>query len=276
MVNCQAGAALSQQLPQLYHGLVPRKLLDFEIIETKANCANCSMARENRGPRAKITYKIDLKCCTFDPWVPNFAVGNILSDRNLSASVKEAILGKIDDIEQCSPLGLRPSTQFQRRFLRKDEMEFGNRKDWLCPFYNREQQNCGIWQHRGNVCVSFYCKSNAGQTGLRFWEELGDYLHLLELSLMEECLVQLDFSPRQMSDLLPLIDRQTHLQSKALPKITPQQSKIFWNGYSDPTEFFIKCAKIVKALKPKQVAEILGESGQRAWGRLEARMHQLP
>jgi hypothetical protein len=276
LADCLTKSALGNQIPKLYHGLVAPELLSFEIIETKATCSNCAMSRANRGPRATITYEAHLKCCTFDPWVPNFMVGAILQDSATSKAGRQAVLEKISSIEECSPLGLRPSTKFQRRFLRKSENEFGNREDWLCPYFDRQNQNCGIWAHRGNVCTSFFCKSDAGTRGLNFWSELGDYLHLIELSVMEECLVQLDFSPRQLSDLLPLIDRQTHLQKKVWPPITPREAKAFWNQYDDPVAFFKKCHKVASQIGPRELNDILGEIGARSYVRLQARMQALP
>lgn len=244
------------------------RLVQSEVVETAATCGDCAMSPARRGPRARITYRPDLKCCTFDPWVPNFMVGAILEDPAVAAAGRAAVAAKLGSIEECSPLGLRPSTKFQRRFLRKSEHEFGNRADWLCPYYDRANANCGIWNHRGNVCVSFFCKSDAGARGLAFWNELGDLLHLIELSVMEECLVQLDFSPRQLSELLPLIDRQTHLERRALPAITPAEYKRLWNHYDDPAEFFRKCHRIASALTAKDLREILGESGERALARV--------
>lgn len=250
-------------------------LMESEVVETLATCDSCAMSPEHRGPRAKITYRADLKCCTFDPWVPNFMVGAILEDPNVSPAGVAAVRAKMKSIEECSPLGLRASTQFQRRFLRKDEHEFGNREDWLCPYFDRQNSNCGIWKYRGNVCVSFFCKSNAGARGLMFWSEFGDFLHLLELSVMEECLVQLDFSPRQMSELLPLIDRQTHLEHRKLPPVTPEEYRRIWNHYDSPEEFFRKCYRIASGLKPKDLRELLGESGERALQKVQARRQKL-
>lgn len=267
--------ALRTQIPEPYHRLVPDVLLDFTILETKANCADCSMSREHRGPRAKLVYQPNLKCCTFDPWVPNYAVGALLRDPKLSSAGRQAVAHKIKSMEECIPLGLRASTVFQRRFLRRKEHEFGNREDWLCPYFDSENQNCGIWQHRGNVCASFFCQSDAGTKGMNFWRELGSYLHLIEMSVAEECLVQLDFSPRQLSEMLAYIDPQTHLRAKVLPALTGGEWRKLWNGYEDPQEFFVKCDRIVQGLKLTDMPQILGEAGERAWSALEKRMRLL-
>lgn len=278
LIKCPTKSALGAGLPDLYQRLVRAldgDLLREEVRETRATCDNCAMQPARRGPRARITYRPDLKCCTFDPWVPNFMVGAMLEDQTLSQAGHRAIARKLSSIEECTPLGFRASTDFQRRFLRKDEHEFGNREDWLCPYFDRENQNCGIWRHRGNVCISFFCQSDAGTKGLRFWEEFGDLLHLIELSVMEECLVQLDFSPRQLSELLPLIDRQTHMMHRRLPAITPAEFKKMWNHYDDPAEFFRKCYRIAAALSPREIREVVGEAGTRAVQRVHERRAKM-
>lgn len=266
---------LSAQIPKYLRRFLPRELLSFPHEESKATCDNCAMSREHRGARAKVTYQKNLKCCTFDPWVPNFVVGAMLKDPSLSEIGRGALLGKIRDPECGLPIGVRASTSFQRRHLRKKENEFGNREDWLCPYYDRQQNQCGIWNYRGNVCISFFCQSDYLQTGIRFWEELGNHLHLIELALAEECLVQLDFSPRQMSELLSYIDPQTHAEKKSLPLVDSKTSRRLWNGYDDPLDFYHKCDAWVQSLGPKELRDLLGESGQVGLARLMQRLTLL-
>lgn len=266
---------LKYQLPELYQGLVESELLNFSVTETKANCGDCSMSRENRGPRAKVVYDKELKCCTFDPFLPNYLVGALLSDERTTKSGVQSLEKKMLLKEETLPIGLRPSTDFQRQFLRKKENDFGNREEWLCPYFDHQNQNCGIWRNRGNVCTSFYCFSNAGQTGIRFWTELGNYLHLVESTLMEEALVHLDFSPRQLSEMLIYISPSDHLKARKVPLIGDKDWVRIWNHYPDPTEFYIKTYQFVKNLKAKDLREALGETGERAFESLQKQMQRM-
>lgn len=254
---------LKYQLPRLYEGLLPKDILSWEPQETKATCDACLMAKPQKPEN--VFYKPDLKCCTYYPFLPNYSVGAILSQESLAApSAVESIKEKIHRRQYSLPLGMVAPPNYQVPFNHRKENEFGQREDWLCPYYHREQQNCGIWRHRGAVCTSFYCRSSYGARGLRFWEQVSDYLTYVEMALMEEALVMLDFSPRQISDLLGYLNRQeatkTEMRSAALPE---KKARALWNGYFDDQEgFFKKSFQIVSELDRRAFKELLGETGQ--------------
>jgi hypothetical protein len=210
---------LKSQLSDVYYHLLPSSLLSFSLSETKMNCENCSMSRPQH--RGRYPYQKDLKCCTFQPFLPNFLVGKILQSQLPSADV---VKHKILNDDFALPIGIIPSFSFQKQFNNKSLGEFGNRADWLCPYYNPTQQNCGIWQYRGTVCTSFVCKSSYGAKGLKFWESLSNYLHYVEMALMEESLVYLDFSPRQTNEMLALLNNEEREQ---LPQ---EKSKMIWTA----------------------------------------------
>lgn len=211
--------------------------------------------------RGRYPYRKDLKCCTFQPFLPNFLVGKILQSQLPSADV---VKHKILNDDFALPIGIIPSFSFQQQFNNKSLGEFGNRADWLCPYYNREQQNCGIWQYRGTVCTSFVCKSSYGAKGLKFWESLSNYLHYVEMALMEENLVYLDFSPRQTNEMLAL------LNSGERDHWTAANDKKYWNGYhQDKIAFYIKCAQFVDKMTKKDFKILLGQQGQQLWKALQ-------
>jgi len=244
--------------------------------ETKATCDQCIMAKpKNRGV---IFYEADLKCCTFYPFLPNYVVGAILSEESLAApSAVAAIRRKITNREYSLPLGLVAPPSYQVPFNHRKPNEFGRRADWLCPYFNHEKQNCGIWRHRGAVCTSFYCKSSFGKAGLAYWDELSNYLTYVEMALMEETLVMLDFSPRQISDLLNYLNRQeatkTELSSQRMPE---KKARALWNGYYDDQEgFFRKCFQIAKELDRKGFRELIGEPGQQLENRLRKAFEKI-
>ncbi len=260
---------IKYQVPRLYEGLLPKDLLQMDPQETKATCDSCIMARpKNSG---EIFYEPDLKCCTFYPFLPNYVVGAILSDESGAApGVVESIRGKIKNREYVLPIGLVAPPSYQVPFNHRKKNEFGRREDWLCPYFNREKQNCGIWRHRGAVCTSFYCKSSFGQAGIQYWNELANYLTYVEMAVMEEALVMLDFSPRQISDLLGYLNRQeatkTELRSR---RMLEKKARGLWNGYYDDQEvFFRKCFLIARELDRKSFKELLGEPGQQLESRL--------
>lgn len=245
-------------VPGIYKNFVSSKLLNLSAVETKATCGNCLRSRDKR---FAYTYKSNLKCCTFHPFLPNYAVGALLSTAVKTAGIK-AIERKIKDREFSLPLGILAPYEYQLKFLSKDETEFGNREDLLCPYFDFNQNQCSIWEFRGVVCTSFYCRSDYGQNGLKFWAVFSDYLSYVEMALAEECLVQLDFSPRDMSDQLMYLNKHDFNgveQSQLI--IAPDIDRKLWNGYEDKFEFYKKSFALISKLDRKQFKEIIGQQG---------------
>ncbi len=245
---------IKYQVPNIYRNLLPKDILQFDLTETKATCGACPV------------YANDLKCCTFYPYLPNYTIGALLTQSGQgTASALEAIRTKIKNREYSLPLGLVAPPNYQVPFQQRQKNEFGWREDWLCPYFDRVQKNCGIWRWRGSVCTGFFCKSSFGVAGLRFWDELSNYMTYVEMALMEEALVMMDFSPRQIGDLLGYLNRKTatktELRSARLPE---KKAKALWNGYyEDQESFFKKTFQIVSELDRKSYRDLIGEPGQR-------------
>lgn len=195
---------LSGIVPPLFKNIVHNKILNLNITETKATCDNCLRSRDKR---FAYTYKSDLKCCTFHPYLPNYAVGALLSSPVKTPGI-EKIESKIKKLEFALPVGIVAPFDYQFLFLNKDEEQFGNDKALLCPYFDKSLNRCSVWQYRGVVCTSFFCRSDYGQNGQKFWAVLSDYLSYVEMALAEECLVQLDFSPRDLSDQLFYLNKR--------------------------------------------------------------------
>lgn len=255
------------QIPDLYLRFFPRELLNAEISETKATCSNCNWK----------SYQPDLKCCTYEPYLPNYLVGALLESSSTSEGAKQALRRKIEKRQFSLPIGMTASVKYQVEFNGRKAEDFGNRADWLCPYYNRDLNNCGIWKYRGAVCTTYYCRSDLGKKGLRFWDDLSGYLTYVEMALMEDVLVHMDFSPRQISDCLDYINRYEgtalELKSQSLPI---EKAKKLWNGYFDEQEtFFRKSYQMVKDFDKKRFQEALGDTGAEIEDRLLDQLRAL-
>lgn len=245
---------LGHQLPSFYKKYFPKELWSAQLTETKATCDKCNWP----------DYDPKLKCCTYEPFLPNFLVGSALRSASISDSARDSFMRKIKQREYALPIGMIASPRFQVRFNHRDPEEFGNRADWLCPYYNHSLENCGIWKSRGAVCTTYYCQSSYGVMGMEFWRQLSDYLTYVEMALMEESLVHLDFSPRQISECLEYLNRQKLSSSEK--KTDAMDAKLFkkiWNGYdSNISDFYLKSYDIVTNFSKKQYLEALGDLGQ--------------
>lgn len=249
---------LNTIIPAFYKEILHSKVLSLNVAEKAATCDNCLRSRDKR---FSYTYKSNLKCCTFHPYLPNYAVGALLEMPVATVGIQE-IHRKIKNHEFNLPIGLLAPYDYQFKFLTKEESDFGNDESLLCPYYDRSANRCSIWHYRGVVCTSFYCRSDYGQNGLKFWAVLSDYLSYVEMALAEECLVQLDFSPRDLSDqLLYLNKRDFEADEVAQKSILASEMRKLWNGYDDSVEFYKKCFAIVQKIDRNQFKEILGRQG---------------
>jgi hypothetical protein len=252
---------LKYQLPKVYEAIFPREILEFSPVETKATCETCAMSRSRH--KGKVHYREDLKCCTFHPFLPNYLVGALLLDPG--ATEAHRIFGeKIEKREYALPIGMVAPVRYQVEFNNRQEGDFGQREEWLCPYYNKEKQNCNVWRNRGVVCTTFFCKSSYGKPGLKFWEKLSQYIWYVELALLEESLVMLDFSPRQIVDLLDYHNRYDGTAAEKKSWVLPEKkSRELWNGYyDDQIGFYKKCYEQVAKMSKRDFHELIGEQGQ--------------
>ncbi|PIS11817.1 MAG: hypothetical protein COT73_01910 [Bdellovibrio sp. CG10_big_fil_rev_8_21_14_0_10_47_8] len=248
-------------LPEVYGAFLPNQLLNAVIEEKKATCNACAMAPQKE--KGKITYQDHLKCCTYEPYLPNFLVGAMFKSQSTSASARAALKKKIHDREFSLPVGLVAAVPFQVEFNQRKPNDFGNREDWLCPYYDRNQQQCGVWKYRGAVCTSFYCKSSYGQKGLNFWDHMSNYLTYVEMALMEDVLVDLGFSPRQISDCLVYLNvKEATPEQMQQKKMSVSASKKLWGVfYEDQESFFEKTYEMVQDFDRKRFREAMGDMG---------------
>ena len=252
---------LRYQLPPIYAQWLPADLLNLDPIESKATCDACAMVKGRT--RTQKTYEENLKCCTYRPWIPNFFVGEVLLDTSAKYDrAREIFTRQIRERDFALPLGIAPSIGYQVEFYKNHARDFGENPEWLCPYYDQSSNLCSIWQYRGSVCTSFHCKTVHGASGKTFWKQNENYLSYVEVALMEDCLVHLDFSPRQVSDLLDFLNRRKGTkEEKSWERLPAALHRKLWNGYDDPAEFYKKCARHVRGLDKRAFREVLGEMG---------------
>lgn len=248
--------AFKAVLPRIYHNFLDRKILNLDLKETKATCDNCLRSRDKRFP---YLYESNLKCCTFVPFIPNFAVGGILEQKLDGHLIIEQMIA---DRRFTLPLGIFPDLNYQFRFTHKKEKDFGNDESLLCHYYDKSKNRCSIWQYRGVVCTTFFCRSDYGKAGQNLWSEMKDYLSYVEMALAEDCLVMKDFSPRDISDQLVFLNKKDFTkEEKSQVSLDLKQFKSFWNGYDNPREFYRSCFELVQKHNRSSFKEILGEQG---------------
>lgn len=263
-------------LPDEYSSFFETDLLDFQIHETKATCDACAKAPPKY--TQKDYYEAHLKCCTYQPFLPNYAVGFVLSQNSENYHHAQAVLRKqIQERRYALPIGVLPSVKYQVEFQKNKPKIFGRDRDFLCPYYNRAQNCCSLWKVRGSVCTSFYCMSSYGASGQAFWKEMQNYLSYTEMLLMEECLVHLDYSPRDVSNQIQYLNRKKGTASELRShRLTQKKFNELWKDRaSDPEQFYIRCYEFVKGFSRDEFVESAGETGLEIKSRLNQRRKQL-
>ena len=99
---------LEYVVPRIYKNFVNPIILGIDVTETKATCDNCLSSRDKR---FSYTYKPDLKCCTFHPYTPNYAVGALLQIPLTKGT--QVIKNKIATREFAFPIGIMAPYEYQ-------------------------------------------------------------------------------------------------------------------------------------------------------------------
>lgn len=245
-------------LPQIYQHLWPKELMGLNPIETKATCDNCLCSQNKNAKLPK--YRSDLKCCTFHPFMPNYLIGEILSAASVADEFKEMIRQKIQQREYALPMGIFAPVNYQYEFLNREFQDFGNKESFLCPYFSKQNNNCGVWQFRGSVCTSYFCLSDRNDSGMRFWEAFGDYLNGLEMTLSQEFMAARGFSPELIEAGLEYMNCETG-SPEELDSASMSQSMFnyLWWDYqlTEIEEFYKSASQYVKKLTKEDFNKIL-------------------
>ena len=273
MLMAQTG--LGASLPGIYQHLIPREILDFSINEQKANCAHCYMAFHHKKNEKR--YDPKLKCCTYEPFLPNYLIGSLFSDQTTPESTKGLLRDKIAKRKFALPIGMTAPVKYQLEYQTHREEGFGVNPKWLCSYFDKTNNNCGIWRNRSAVCTSFFCVSDYGEKGKDFWSNFESYLIFVEMALIEEALVQLDFSPRQVNDCLDFVKRHEGKGWELTDSVVPFDVAVkLWNGYyNEQEEFYQKTYEFVRSFDKASLEETMGEMGKNIENKLRESMESL-
>lgn len=218
--SCYLSGMVPGYFPELWADL-PR--------ETRATCSTCVMARADwpRDARDPGPFDPALKCCTYEPFLPNFSIGRLLiaagEDRDRDQSAILRALDRAFERGVVTPLGLLP------RESRVDggagrRAGFGRDPGRRCAFLS-EAATCLIWRDRPSVCRSYFCVSDRGEAGQTQWREAERIGNEAEWTLAHELLWEMGFTQDETSTFAE------------------------WRGRE--REFFIACAK--RAFKEAKV-----------------------
>lgn len=219
---------------------LPDPVKDNWLVEP-LDCSQCLMTN-SLNPKGAKPYRQDLKCCTFQPFIPNFSIGHILNQGGKAAhrQIERIKLGAF-----YLPIGEVASPDYVQRFLAKKEDDFGRRQDLLCPHMDQRSQQCSIWNQRGSECATFFCQSKFQDKGETFWSALREYLHWLEMVLVQNALLEKGFSMQEIEAQLDWLNWSVRSEVDSIrDTMNEDLSKRYWGHHETrKLEFFKEVAR---------------------------------
>ncbi len=207
-----------------YPAIVGR-LLDLPahrlVDQRRAPCTACPMTPpEDHDPTGERSFLPVVRCCTFEPDLPNYLVG-----AGLDSQVAPRLRERLENPDGRLPEGLSCRARRRRAYLKGASTRFGRDASLACPFVRGDGGGCGIYRWRAATCRAWYCRYDAGLAGFLAWKELRSLLEAAESRLARAC-------------------------ARALP------SPRFWEGRSAWEAYYRGTAATVEVL-PEQEVEAL-------------------
>jgi hypothetical protein len=244
-------------LPPLYQRwLVP--LLGDIPTEPKATCSDCAMCdTPERKAFGAYPFRPDVKCCVYEPDLPNFLVGRILADDTQphgQRTVRQRIARRV----AATPLGVDTSPSF-RLMLEKSNNAIGRSLKLRCPHFVEETQGCGIYNNRNHLCSTWWCKHERGLIGYSFWQVLKRFLKALESDLANWCLLEIGIEAHVLNLLHSRAADSPRDSSEMENTLSDHAYAAHWGQFvGREEELYGRCAELVEALTPEQVLEHCG------------------
>jgi hypothetical protein len=253
-------------LPPLYAGWIDTLLRSPIPPETHATCEDCAMCAPEGAPLSGKTLYFSplVKCCTYQPRLPNYLAGRALEDEDFAFSAGRATLEqRIDRGLGVTPLGIDQTATFGLIYQHGQEA-FGRAESMRCPHYLEEGGGrCGIWRHRNSVCATWFCKHERGAVGMTFWHRLRDLLTAVEVSLASWCVTESDLDADALASLFPERSRSGAMTSLSAADVDgrPDEAmarRVWGRWLGRERDFYRECALRVGRLGWEDVLRIGG------------------
>ena len=225
--------------------------------EERATCGSCALAPPEGVPHVAggPFFHPSLKCCTFVPWLPNFAVGGALRGAPEGARRVQARIAQGGGL---TLLGLEETAR-EALLAREGRAGFGHARALACPYVAGEG-SCSVWAHRNAVCATWFCRFTRGETSARLWRAAKLYLSAAERAVATHCALRLEPGdealalladpPRGLLDAHQVDDEQD-----------PALARRRWGRWHGrEAEFFLACAEEASGVDCARLRELGGVS----------------
>lgn len=223
-----------------------------QVRESLATCASCAMVQPQGLTRDPGPFVAHLKCCTYFPFVPNFSLGSMLQENPGVATLRLKVAAKQGLL---LPTGLHASSERQQLATDLAPHGFGRKSELLCPFFDTQSLSCSVWSQRPGVCTSYFCKSDRGADGLKFWSDMEDYLNHFEWVLANEVFRRLGLGED---------DREMCKAALSIEEAGEERDyfvRAAWSQWFDrQNEFYLEAQRCAQHITPPDLDALLGSA----------------
>jgi Fe-S-cluster containining protein len=270
MTSSSERVTFADLLPVVYRSLLPPFFARDAIREERATCRSCAMCDPSGGDGDGVTYfRPDAKCCTYQPFLPNFLAGGVLRDESPALAegarrVRERIARRIG----VTPRWLGPGRKYSLLLEASRVSSFGRSTTLRCSFYEPEGGSCTIWKHRNSVCSTFFCKHVSGADGKVFWVALESWLAYVEQRLAAFAVETLAPELREPEIARGLLTRED-LEDRP-PSETDYAS--YWGPWvGREADFYMRCHELTTSLDRATFERLIGDGGSELLADVEAK-----
>lgn len=203
--------------------------------ERMIDCANCNMVHTHG-------YRMDTKCCSYFPQIPNYMLGLALKDPRSRALVERVIADghalPEGTVQNLSALRVATAEYVANRFGKSERLR--------CPFLSATGE-CGIYAFRGAVCAAFFCVNDHGDAGDRFWEDFQNVIRQVEVILSQRAMTSAGIdSTRYHGQLDGMVDRIEEMVDTGTGGAAGWvREELFGEFFGNEPAFFEACADYV-------------------------------
>jgi hypothetical protein len=257
---------LVEELPPLYNRWITAILGGPIPREVRSTCDHCAMAEPHNPLSAAPQFDAAMKCCSYQPSLPNYLAGGILSDPEVSG--RQSLLNRMTGGVDVSPVQIGVAPSYRMFYDATAAWGFGRTTVLRCPHLT-DAGSCGIWEYRNGVCATWFCKYTRGATGAVFWNSINYLLRAIENDLTVWCCLELGIDS---STVLSAIDNRPRsgadrLHEELMPGVTEARAKELWGTWHGrQEEFYRECARLVHDLSAD---DVLARCGPEARARAE-------
>ena len=234
--------------------------------EPRATCLDCAMTNRVDRPMLEFAFDPHVKCCTYQPDVPNFSVGAILGDTDAASGMARSMLRqRIIDRVGVTPFGVHVPPVY-RTIFENAGPAFGRSRFMRCPYYvDRDGGLCGIWRHRDSVCSTWFCKHDAGAMGKVYWQVVRSVLAQIEMSVKLWAVTEAGLDEKARANLWSRMeyDKLGVRPPMDLPALAGSvdegRYREDWGNFAGrELELFARCAERVVGLSSEDVLRLGG------------------